>query len=249
MIAGMLSNATFWCQEQSAPTGRRCRGSRVRRNRCPAPGEPCPGQAASPAYGPRTRPTRHGGATPRRPPEWWCSGGPGAGRPRSLTRASLWMPLLPNRDDHQAPSPLALRPRAPTRVRGRAVLALVWSGTARGQRGSSPSVSEDRRVPVPTAAHVQPDHPAGRQPSGGRHLQRPAPGTSRRALAGRSTHRASHGQGRRVMDLCPCRVQRWCPHPRRSPLAQTPQRPGEARPVRTRRASALSRAGVDPRGS
>ncbi len=55
--------------------------------------------------------------------------------------------------------------------------ALVWPGrTWSREAARAPARTELTRSP--TAAHVQPDPPASRHPSGGRHLQRPAPGTS-----------------------------------------------------------------------
>lgn len=77
--------------------------------------------------------------------------------------------------------------------------ASPWTGPESGCRVAG--VCSLQRVrgtvgPVPSAAHVQPDHPASRQPSGRRHLRRPAPGTSRGVLHAQSTPRTSQGYGR-----------------------------------------------------
>ncbi len=69
------------------------------------------------------------------------------------------------------------QPRCPSWARtGRALVGLgpilaAWESPSEARTKTQATRS-------PTAAHVQPDPPASRHPSGGRHLRRPAPGTS-----------------------------------------------------------------------
>ena len=106
-------------------------------------------------------------------------------------------------------------------------------------RGGCPSAARTQGTRSPTAAHVQPDPPAGGQPSGERHPRRPAPGTSWGALLARSTVHASRRQGRRVMDLCRSLVSRCRPQPRHRSFIRC-SAPWEASSLAGDGASALS---------
>jgi hypothetical protein len=84
----------------------------------------------------------------------------------------------------------------------------------------------------PTAARVQPDPPAGRQPSGGRHLRRPAPGTSRRetsCVTGRVLLTPARA---RLMAACRPAVPRSAYAPSGGPLLANPPPAGRPRPSR-----------------
>lgn len=107
----------------------------------------------------------------------------------SMTEAAWWSrcPL--------ALPPAPRRPRAPPWRVALRCLRSSWS------RIVSPRPAEVRVGPESSAAHVQPDPPHGRQAMGGRHLRRPAPGTSRGVLSAQSIPRTSQGYGRVVVDL------------------------------------------------
>ncbi len=138
-------------------------GARDRRNRCPAPGKPRLGQAAAPAQAP---------LDPAHPVRQRCtSPAPGMGGEAALALAELArVRVAVDASTTQPRGPPGTQPARPTSPtssprRGRAVLALVWPGTASGQRGSGPSGARTQGTRSPTAAHVQPDHPAAVSPA------------------------------------------------------------------------------------
>ncbi len=137
------------------------------------------------------------------------------------------------------PSGLPPAPRCPSWAPARR--ALVWPGGTWSREAARAS-ARTQLTRSPTAAHVQPDPPAGRQPSGGRHLRRPAPGTSRRetsCVTGRVLLTPARA---RLMAACRPAVPRSAYAPSGGPLLANPTACWEASSQPRDEASAVSRA-------